>query len=261
MNFAAFKAAPVQAAVAQPVQVPAESLGKPLYTIPLVPLLNNIRGTRAMFRAGNTAVHVFGNKSENKGSWVVGFAAEDGALVYKNAFKMLRYEAGALPIMKGSAQIRMGGRDYNVYVEGRISNRMQSQVIIEPLERDTGEDKAVFTIEQLSNAAYLAGYPVRIGGVEYRLLYSEDFNEGADGQFSGLSGDRSLVLLRSENGKLSGFHWYERELPRNGVLVETPRAANSDDGYDQGRLTLGLGLTGAGELRIYYPVDPTVASR
>jgi hypothetical protein len=186
----------------------------------------------------------------------MGFAAEDGTLIYKNGWKMLRWM-----IKKGSAQFSIEKHDYRIYVDGQLSDKMHSKLVIEPL--GGGESKTLFTVEQLAEAAYLAGYPVRIGGTEFRLLYSENMNEGSDGEFSGFTGDRSIVLLRRENGKLVGLHWFERELPLNGVMVGTPRSAHSGDCDKPAQAVpvFGLGLSAARELRVFYPVDPSLASR
>ncbi|MBI5239931.1 MAG: hypothetical protein HY926_05635 [Elusimicrobia bacterium] len=257
LDWAAFK--PASPALAQaPARVPLQSLGEPLYSVPLPSLLNNIRAAPAVIQAGAARVHVFGDKSQNKGTWFLGFAVESGGVAFRNGKKMLRYKAGGiLPVKGGSAQVSAGDRQYTVYIQGQLKNRMQSKVVFEP--REPGAPRTVFTVQQLSEAAYLAGYPVRLGGTEYRLLYSENFREDAAGEFAELTGDRSIVLLKREGGRFTGLHWFERDIPRDSVLVTAPRAANSDDAYEQGALALGLRLGPAGELLVYYPATPAVA--
>lgn len=247
INFAAFKRAAQPPR--QPGAVVAEgALGAPLHEIELAPLLNNIRRTAAAFRAGNAVVHVFGDKSENKNEWFIGLTIDPSDTMFKKGWKILHYwlKPGA-----ETWRVDIGGRMYDVRIDGQLRHRMQSKVVIEP--EDKSEAKAVFTIQQLSDAAFAAGLPVRIGGTQYRLLYSQNFNEDGSGDFAGYTVDRSIVLMsRNEKGELKGYHWFEREIPEGQILITTPRAADSNDGYQADSVTLGLSRSG-GKLRIYYP--------
>lgn len=258
LNFSAFKAQP-QAAVPSAYQAAAGALGSPLYSIELAPQLNRIRQTAASFQSGRWRVHVFGDKSQNKKNWFIGFAVDGQPPIFRNGRKMLRYKLGGLvSVANGTVYFWIDGRQYAAYLKGQLSHRMQSRVVIEPMQK--GEAKTVFTIQQLSDAAFAAGLPLRIGGVEYRLLYSDNFAEDASGEFGSWTGDRSIVLMyRAADGSYKGYHWFEREIPSDRILVATPRAADSDDGYEAGQLTLGLRLAG-GRLEIYYPNAPNIAA-
>ncbi len=249
VQLGSFKRAPAASPLTKPAFVAPGALAAPLYEIPLAPILNNIRRTAATFRAGGELVHVFGDKSENKNEWFIGLAVEDVETEFKKGWKILHYWA---KFGSETWHVELGGRMYAVHIDGQLRHKMQSKVVVEPADKN--EPKSVFTIEQLSEAAFAAGLPVRIGGTQYRLLYSQNFNEDAQGNFAGYTVDRSIVLMfRNERGELKGYHWFEKDIPERAVLVTTPRVAGSEDSYEAGQVTLGLRLAG-GKLQIYYPV-------
>lgn len=226
----------------------ADPLGAPLHSIELAPLLNNMRRTSAAFDAGGATVRVFGDKSQNKKSWFVGFSTDGGDTQFRKGEKMLNWM-----LISREQEVTLNGRVYKVKLHGQLRNRMQSKLTIEPKDKKSGA-KASFTIQQLSDSVYDAGHFLRIGGREFRLLYTENFNESQQGEFGGYTGDRSIVLMfRDADGKLKGYHWFERNIPEGRVSVETPRLADEDDAIGAGTLTLGVSRRN-GRLELYYPV-------
>ncbi len=82
-------------------------------------------------------------------------------------------------------------------------------------------------------------------------MYTRDFNEDERGDFGGYTGDRSITLMTREGDKLIGYHWFEREIPGDRILVSTPKVAGADASRP-GSFTVGLRLS-AGALEIYSP--------
>jgi hypothetical protein len=228
------------------VLVAPNAYGKPIQSIPLAPLLDNARGTKAAFRAGNVVVHVFGGKSANKDNWFIGFAPEGAEDQFYKGSKMIHWV-----FLNRTVHFTIAGRKYAAYIEGKATDKMRSVVTVEPA--DKSEAKSSWTVQELSDDAYAAGTSVTLSGKEYRLVYSRDFTENDKGDFGGYNGDRSIVLLSKEDGKLVGYHWFEREIPRDRILVSTPKATGADDD-EAGKLTVGLRLN-AGSLEI-YPARP-----
>lgn len=248
INFAAFKHADATAAAGPDRQVAVGSQGAPLYSVPLASQLDNLWHTSTVFRAGGAAVHIFGDKSDNKKSWFLGLAMENGTAQFAKGWKILHWM-----VKSGTWHATINGKRFDVFVQGQVVNRLQSRIIVQP--RDPGETGASFTAAELADASFQAGLPLRIGGTEYRLIYTRDFNEDDDGNFSGFNGQRSIVLMyRKASGSYGAYHWYEREIPSSAILISTPRAV-SDETYSDGDLTVGLRNNG-GTLEVYYPVQP-----
>ncbi len=224
------------------------SLGAPAAVVPLPSLLDNARRTAASFRAGAETVRVFGAKSENKNDWFVGFAVDGGDAQLRNGRGMIHWY-----FLKRTQHLTIAGRRYDAYIDGSVTDHLSSRLVIKP--EDPSEAVSSWSIRELSDDAYAAGWPVTLGGREYRLLYSRDFDEDANGDFGGYNGDRSIVLMWREGGTYRAYHWFQREIPAGRVLVSTPPAAGAD-GLLPGSTTLGLSLTPAGELRLYFPVPP-----
>lgn len=219
-------------------QMPAPAAA-PAARIPLAPLLDNVRGTRAAFRARNGAVvHVFGDKSVNKKNWFIGFAEESAPdAQFRQGKKMLHWM-----VLKRTVHFDLGGTRYDAWIEGKATDKMHSVVVVEP--SDHRGPRATWTVQELTDDAYDAGYPVTLAGREYRLLYTRDFDEDVNGEFSGYTGDRSITLLTKEGGSVAGLHWFEREIPRDRVLVTTPKLNGADDAR-AGTTVLGLKLDGS----------------
>jgi hypothetical protein len=222
--------------------------GAPIRTIPLAPLLDAVRETKATFRAGNVVVHVFGGKSENDKNWFVEFAPEGAGAQFFKGSKMIHWSI----VLNGTAHFEIAGRKYSAYIQGKAkpSERMQSVLIVQP--DDKSEPQSRWTIQEITDDYYAAAEPLSIGGKEYRLTYTRDFNEDGNGDFSGYTADRSIVLMTCEGGNTIGYHWFEREIPRDRILVSTPKAVGVDD-ETAGKLTVGLLVNPAGALEVYAP--------
>lgn len=227
-------------------------MGDPAVSIALDPLLDNMRRTATVFQIGGKTVRLFGDKSQNKKSWFLGFA-EDGQAdaQFRKGEKMLNWGI----VMRGEAEITLDGRPFKVKLHGQLRNRMQSRIVIEPKAKGALDPKITITVQQVSDGVFAAGRPVRFAGRDFRLLYTRNFNETDRGDFAGYSGDRSIVLMFRQGEKLLGYHWFERAIPTGSeVLVSTPRAADEDDGGQAGGFTLGLRIGEGRALELYSPV-------
>lgn len=244
VNFAAARAMAQRPAAGEGAFEAAPSSSRLLHSIPLEPLLDGVRATRATFRSGSVEVHVFGGKSQNKKNWFVGFAADGAEAQFRNGAKMIHWA-----LLNRTVHFEIGGRKYSAYLEGKITNKMASRLFVAP--EDRSEPASSWTVDELSEAAYQAAFPVAIGGKLYRLFYTRDFNENEKGEFGGYSGDRSLTLMIRLRGKLVAYHWFEREIPSDRILMSAPKAVGADDS-SPGELTVGLRLKD-GALEIYAP--------
>jgi hypothetical protein len=221
--------------------------GAPLLSIPLAPLLDGVRSTKATFRAGDVVVHVFGGKSQNKKNWFVGFMPEGGEAQFRNGRKMIHWV-----MLNRTVHFEIAGRKFSAWVEGKLTDKMNSRLFVGPEDKSAAPSS--WTVSQLSDFSWDAGFPVSLDGKEYRLMYTRDFNEDEKGEFSAYTGDRSLTLMTREGGKLVGYHWFEREIPSDRVLVSTPKAVGAD-GASAGTFTIGLRLA-AGALELFPAAPP-----
>ncbi|HXT02078.1 MAG TPA: hypothetical protein VN915_15485 [Elusimicrobiota bacterium] len=247
LNFAAAQAIPQS-----PPAWEAFSSGAQLQSIPLAPLLDGVRLTKGTFRAGGLVVHVFGGKSQNKKNWFVGFMPEGGEAQFRNGRKMIHWM-----MLNRTVHLVIAGRKYSAYVEGKVTDKMASRLVVVP--EDRSETKSSWSVQELADFAYDAGAPVVLGGKEYRLMYTRDFNEDDKGEFAGYTGDRSITLMTREGGKLVGYHWFEREIPADRVLVSNPKAVGAE-AAGAGSLAIGLRLV-AGTLELYSAAPAAVAAR
>jgi hypothetical protein len=230
----------------RPQESPRAEPAAPLYEIELAPLLGNIQRTASLFDAGGVRVHVFGDKSRNRNEWFVGFAPEGGVPVFRKGKKMLHWY-----LIDRTVEFAINGIEYRAYVEGSVRHRLSSRLVVERKGKARGEAPAFSsTIGELSQNAYLAGYPVRLNGAEYRLLYSENFNEDSNGDYAGLTGERSIVLMYRDGTKYSGLHWFEHDIPTAAMRVFTPQAVGVDDERGPGALSVGLRLAPGRRLQI-----------
>jgi len=216
--------------------------GRLMHSISLAPLLDAARSERTSFLSGNVRVRVFGGKSQNKKNWFVGFMTEGGETQFRNGKKMLHWA-----VLNRTVHFEIVGRRYSAFIDGKITDKMASRLVVQP--EDPSQPSASWSVEELSEAAYDAAFPVSIGGKEYRLFYTRDFNEDEKGEFAGYTGDRSISLLTREGGKLVGYHWFEREIPADRILVSAPKAVGAEDAR-AGALSVGLRISG-GALEIY----------
>ncbi len=220
---------------------------KALYTIPLPKLLDNTHATSTSFMAGATKVHVFGDQSDPKASWFVGFAPEGGAPLYFNAMKMVQWMG-----IGGSARFEIGGKKFVAHVDANLAHLLKSRVVIET-DDEEAKTAASFTAKEISEASYQAGHPLSLNGKYYRLLYFRNFTESADGKFDAFSGKRSIVLMFRDNGGFAGYQFYESAIASDKVVFQTPSYVDSDGKRKKGDLTLGLRLTKDKELEIHLP--------
>lgn len=250
LNFATARAIPQAPPAAEAAAYAPISFAATSCSIPLAPLLDGVRATKATFRAGGVVVHVFGGKSQNKKSWFVGFMPEGGDAQFRNGRKMIHWV-----MLNRTVHFEIAGRKYSSWIEGKLTDKMNSRLFV--ADDKTGA-RSSWTVQQLSDFAYDAGYPVVLGGKEYRLMYTRDFNEDDNGEFAGYTGDRSISLISREGGKMTGYHWFEREIPADRVLVSTPKAVGADSA-SAGAVTFGLRLSG-GALELSV-ASPAVAAR
>lgn len=240
--FQAQRARQIRPAPGEPFAVEPGALGAPVASVPLAALLDNVRTTKATFSAGGATVHVFGGKSRNKKNWFLAFVVDGQEARFYNGKKLLHWT-----FIKRTVHLELNGRRFSTYVNGKATDKIHSEIIVEP---EGGGARSLWTAETLADDAYAAGAPVTFKGREYRLLYSRDFDENDDGEFAGYAADRSITLMTRENGKLIGYHWFEREIPRDSILVSHPKAVGADESKDGG-LTIGLRLSPAGALELY----------
>lgn len=249
--------APPPAAQRKPAPVNAIAdravMGAPAATVELDPLLDNMRRTPTAFQVGGKTVRVFGDKSQNKKSWFLAFAEEGSGLdaQFRKGEKLLNWGF----VMRGEAEVTLDGRPFRVKLNGQLRNRMQSKIEIEPKTKGSTDPKVTITVQQVSDGVFAAGHPVRLGGRDFKLLYTRNFYESDRGDFAAYSGDRSIVLMFRQGGKLMGYHWFEAAIPKDEtVLIATPRAADEEDGGQVGTFTLGLRMGPRRALELYYPV-------
>ena len=247
LNFTALRTVAQRPAAGETFAAAPNAYGAPIYTIPLAPLLDGVRANQASFRAGNAVVHVFGGMSENKDNWFVGFATEDGAAQFHYWFKMLHY---SLLLISHTVHFQINGRSYAAYIEGHLDYG-KSRIVVVPADKN--EARSSWTAQELFDASYVTGVPVEIGGKEYRLMYTRDFDEDKHGEFGDYNGHRSITLVTREYA----YHWFESEIPSDRILVSTPKAM-LPRGSRPGTLTVGLRLNG-GALEIYWPAAASVA--
>lgn len=243
VDFSAVRAAAVKAAAETPQYADPAALGAPVATADLSSILDNPRRARTTFTLGGTTVRVFGGKSRNKKEWFVGFAPEGGEAQWFNGRRMIHWA-----FLNRTVRVEIAGRAFKAFVKGKLTDKMNSVLRVEP---EDGSPAVQWTVRELSDAAYDAGFPVRFGGREYRLMYTRDFDQDGDGEFAGYAGDRSLSLMTRRGGTLVGYHWFEREIPADRVLLSTPKAVGADES-GAGDLTLGLRRNGA-TLELYAP--------
>ncbi|MDE1977202.1 MAG: hypothetical protein KGL04_07870 [Elusimicrobia bacterium] len=231
----------------QPHDVPLTSAQRPLAEVPLPRILDAIKNTNSTFIAGGVRVHVFGIKSLQN-SWFLGFWPENSANpILVRGKEMIHH----WPFWSGTLHPRINGESYSVYIQAKILSPMQSNVILSPKHGP----RTVFTIAQLVENAYEAGYPVRIAGQDYRVFYNRDFTQNASGDFGGYTGERSIVFLYKDGDSAKGFQFFESRIPHGTrqILVSTPSEESSDQNASGNGLTLGLRIDYQGNLQIYYP--------
>jgi hypothetical protein len=242
-EFAAFRplAAPPPPGI--PFLTPEEGLGAPAAVVALAPLLGDLRTTRAAFRAGGATVRVYGERSRNKGNWFIVFAADGGDAQFRDGRKMIHWA-----MLKRTVHFSIGGKSFSSYIQGNISNRMQSRLVVSADDRSQPDSS--WSIQEITDDGFAAGAPVALGGREYRLFYARDFDENGDGDFAGYTGGRSIVLVARDRGGFTGYHWLESDVPRGGALAVAQKPAFSDRD-DAASLPLALSLTPDGRLAIY----------
>ncbi|HVC08426.1 MAG TPA: hypothetical protein VNH15_00620 [Elusimicrobiota bacterium] len=236
------------------------ALTRPMYTVALPAILDADRRTSAMFMAGSVPVHVFGTKSENKKSWFIEFWPENAAQpIFVKGSKLPSIKVLGLSLFNGALTMEFNHISYRVYINLCVSDMMRSRLVVKPA--DGRGQAATFLIADLVRDAYQTGVPLNIGGKAYRLVYSRNFIESND-SFERYSGDNLLVFMTFNGNKVGGFHVIEQDIPRTGagMLISTPskERRNSSDSPDQ--TTVGLSRDAAGNLKIYYPVSPALAS-
>jgi hypothetical protein len=223
---------------------PESSLGAPAAVVALPPLLDNVSRTRATFRAGSVVVHVYGEKSRNKGDWFIGFAAEGAEPQFRNGHKMIHWT-----VLHRTVRFTAGGKSFSAYIQGDLSNRMQSRIVVSADDRS--QPQSSWSVQEITDDGYESGAPVRLGGREFRLFYARDFDQDDDGAFAGYTGGRSIVLVAREQGRFTAFHWYESDVPRDGGVLAVSEKPAFADQQGAGPLLLGLRRTADDRLEIY----------
>lgn len=227
-----------------PRLVPQATLKNPEVVVPLPSILDNVRRTSTAFKAGGKTIHVFGDQSDNKGGWFVGFAPDGEEATYRPVKKMIK-----VAVFGSCAHLEIDRCKYSAHVSANIVHRMQSRLVISADDGSVPENS--WTAKQISEATYAAGWPLKFSGREFRVLYSRHFDEDGSGQFSRFNGRRGIVLMFRDGDDFAGYHWYEDELPDSQVLVVTKTASGSDDA-SLPTLRVGLRKTAAG-LELYQP--------
>lgn len=250
VDFAVLRATPARPLMDAAFTVSPQSVGAAAASVRLDPILDAIRRGRVEFKTGTTTVRVFGVKSRKK-NWFVGFAADDGETVMINGHRMLHWA-----FIDRTAKFKIAGRAFSTWVEGKATDKIHSRLVVSP--DDAPQTRWTWTIEQLSEDAYETGTPVTIGGRAMRLVYTRDFDEDSHGDFAGNASDLSITLLAKENGQIVGYHWFEREIPSDSVLVSTPKQAGAD-ASTQGSFTVGLRMGPGRTLELY--ARPAASSR
>jgi hypothetical protein len=236
--------------------------------VPLPSLLNNMRRTPAVFKAGGALVHVFGVRAQNNPGltgWYIGFAVDGGETVFfKGADALHLRKLGVGP--DRHLAIKLNGQAFDLQVKVAITNTMKSRVVITPMEK--GALPIEFTVAQLAEQVYEAGWPVSLGGRDYRLLYTENILEipGTDaapappGGRVAPSSDRVIALLFLDGkGGVSGYGWLERLIPRDRPLVTWTVAKGADADGDKGP-AFSVMIDAQGRLDLRY-LSPAPAKR
>ncbi|MDE2510023.1 MAG: hypothetical protein KGL74_02775, partial [Elusimicrobia bacterium] len=212
IDFSTVRAMSLRPPAGAAFSVEAGAFAAPAQAVPLAPILDRVRRGRIFFHSGSTIIHVFGGKSQNKKNWFIGFAVDGGDAQFRNGRKMLHWA-----FLNRTVHFQIGARKYAAYLEGKAADKMHSRVVVEP--EDRSEPKSSWSIQEIADDSYDAGVPVSVGGREFRVLYTRDFNEDDNGEFAGYTGDRSITFMAKEGGKLVGYHWFEREIPADRVLI------------------------------------------
>jgi hypothetical protein len=234
--------------------------------VPLPRILNNMRRTAVTFKAGGADVHVFGLKAQNNSGmsgWYVGFAVEGGETVFYRGYDALHLrKLGVGPDRK--LRIVLNGRPFELQVKASMLRPMTSRVVITPLE--PGVPPVEFTVAQLADGVFAAGWPVTLEGREYRVLYTENIVEtGASGEDAApggrvrLSGDRAIALMFKDKGGVSAYGWLERNIPRDRPAVTWTVAKGADSDGDPGP-ALSAMIDAEGRLDLRW-VAPAPAKR
>lgn len=232
--------------------------------VPLPALLNNMRASRAVFKAGDAVVHVFGVRAENNpglSGWYIGFSVEGGETVFfKGADALHLRKLGIGP--DRHLAIKLNGRAFDLQVKVAITNTMKSRVVITPMEK--GAAPIEFTVAQLAAGVYEAGYPVSLGGRDYRLLYTDNIVEVPGTETDPMptggrvvpSANRAIGLLFLDGkGGVSGYGWLERSIPRGNPLVTWTVAKGADADGDPGP-ALSVMIDAQGSLDLRYLAPP-----
>ena len=225
-----------------PYVAPEGAFGAPAAVLPLASLLDNLRRTRASFRAGNTAVRVYGERSANKGDWFIVFAPDGGDPQFRNGRKMIHWA-----LLKRTVHFSIAGKNFSAYIAGQLTDRMQSRIVVSA--DDGSQPESSWSVQQITDAGFATGEPVTLGGRAYRFFYARDFDQNDDGAFGRYTGGRSLVLVARDGDRFTAYHWLESDVPADGVLAVTEKPAFSD--ADAAPLQIGLRRTTDGRLEIY----------
>ncbi len=251
LDFSRFAPEPHPVAPAAPHVVPAGTLGAAATVVPLSRIFESMRATRTVFYAGGVPVHIYGGKSENNlglTGWFLQLYPEGAPdVLYFNGAAM----AHVLVKFWGSSRVEINGAQFSMHMDISIGDPPSSRLEIEP-KKPAGA-KISFTAGEIARGTYETGYPLRLGGKEYRVFYGRCYlSQGA--QFAGYSPNRSIVLMFPDGKSYSAYTFYEKDIPRGGILVSTPEKSLADEKKTPGDLTLGLRIDPSGDLEVYYPI-------
>jgi hypothetical protein len=146
--------------------------------------------------------------------------------------------------------MQINGREFEMHMDINISDPQSSRLEIDP-KKPAGA-RTSLTAGDIAKDSFETGYPLRLGGTEYRVFYGRGFWSQGE-QFGGYSGNRSIVFMFRNGNDFSAYSFYEKNIPHDGILISTPPKSMADDKKVPGDLTLGLRINQNGNLEIYYP--------
>jgi hypothetical protein len=234
-------------------------------TVPLPELLNNMRRTPNKFKAGAADVSVFGVRAQNNpglAGWYIGFSVNGGEAQYYKASDALKIKVMGLGPNR-HLEIWLNGLAFDLQIDVVKTDTMKTRVVITQKVRDARP--TVFTVEQLAEGVYQAGWPLTIGGREYRLLYTENIEEvppvpDRSGKVAKVplggnvrvSGERVIaIMFRDAKNGIAGYGWMERYIPKDQPMTTWTIAKGADADGEPGP-AMSVMIDAMGHLDLQY---------